>query len=410
MAMSNFLPSLPGGLFLLAATGVALAADKPVSITVSAGDFNRQGAVVSFQLPAPLKGPLALRAPYGKLVPLQMDEQGRAVFVEEKLPKGATKTYQLAPAKSSQPSEAKAAKDGKLVTLAVGGKTALQYQTEPSEVPSPDIPEYFRHGAHLHPVLTPGGRLVTGNYPPDHRWHRGIWLAWTHTEFEGRQPDFWNMGKEKGGGLTGEVRFDKLLATWSGPIHSGFRATHRFLDHTAPNPKPALNEEWVVIAYALTTRGMPAHVFDLVSTQTCADSEPLKLPKYFYGGLGFRGHRQWEEQDNFFVLTSDGETDRVKANQNRCRWIDLSGRTDGQLCGLAILDHPDNFRAPQPVRVNPKNPQTCNAPSELGDWEISPGKSYVSRYRFVVHDGPPDKAELDRLWNDYAHPPTVKVE
>jgi hypothetical protein len=27
-----------------------------------------------------------------------------------------------------------------------------------------------------------------------------------------------------------------------------------------------------------------------------------------------------------------------------------------------------------------------------------------------VQDGPPDRAELDRLWNDYAHPPQVKVE
>ena len=42
--------------------------------------------------------------------------------------------------------------------------------------------------------------------------------------------------------------------------------------------------------------------------------------------------------------------------------------------------------------------------------EIKPGEKYVSRYRFVVHDGPPNKAELDGLWNDYAHPPGVKVE
>jgi hypothetical protein len=41
--------------------------------------------------------------------------------------------------------------------------------------------------------------------------------------------------------------------------------------------------------------------------------------------------------------------------------------------------------------------------------EIKPGEKYVSRYRFVVHDGPADRAELDRLWNDYAHPPIVTV-
>ena len=58
----------------------------------------------------------------------------------------------------------------------------------------------------------------------------------------------------------------------------------------------------------------------------------------------------------------------------------------------------------------PKNPQLCVAPSATGDWEITPGKPYVSRYRFVIADGPADKAELDRLWNDYAKPPAVTVE
>lgn len=408
--MCNRITLQLGGLFLLAATSTMFAAAKPDRVTVSAGEFERQGMVVSFPLAHTGRGSLALRGTDGKLIPLQADALGHAVFVERHLAKGSRKTYQLVPATPGRVASTEAAKEGSAVKLTVAGRPLLNYQTEPSEVPSPDIPEHFRHGAHLHPVLTPAGRLVTGDYPPDHRWHRGIWLAWTHTEFQGRQPDFWNMGKEKGGRFTGEVRFEKLLATWGGPVHSGFRATHRFLDHTAPQPIPALNEEWTVTAYAFQPQGMSAHVFDLVSTQTCAGNEAVKLPKYYYGGLGFRGHRQWEDKNNFFVLTSDGETNRAKANQSRCRWIDLSGQTDGQRCGLAILCHPDNFRAPQTVRVNPQNPQTCHAPSELGDWEIVPGKPYVSRYRFVVHDGPPNAAELDRLWNDYAHPPTVSVE
>jgi hypothetical protein len=40
---------------------------------------------------------------------------------------------------------------------------------------------------------------------------------------------------------------------------------------------------------------------------------------------------------------------------------------------------------------------------------ITPGKPYVSRYRFVVHDGPADKAIIERLWQDYAHPPEVSL-
>ena len=47
------------------------------------------------------------------------------------------------------------------------------------------------------------------------------------------------------------------------------------------------------------------------------------------------------------------------------------------------------------------------APQQAGDMEIKPGQKFVSRYRFAVHDGPADREELYRLWNDYAHPPSV---
>ena len=104
------------------------------------------------------------------------------------------------------------------------------------------------------------------------------------------------------------------------------------------------------------------------------------------------------------------ETDRDKGNATRGRWCDMSGELGGARCGIAILGHPANFRAPQPMRLHPTEPFFNYAPQQIGDMEIVPGKTYVSRYRFVVRDGPPDAATLDRLWNDYAHPPQVKVE
>jgi len=78
--------------------------------------------------------------------------------------------------------------------------------------------------------------------------------------------------------------------------------------------------------------------------------------------------------------------------------------------GMAILCHPENFRAPQHMRLHPSEPFFCYAPQQGGDMEIAPGKKYVSRYRFVVHDGPPNKEVIDRLWNDYASPPKVTVQ
>ena len=59
--------------------------------------------------------------------------------------------------------------------------------------------------------------------------------------------------------------------------------------------------------------------------------------------------------------------------------------------------------------MHPTEPFFNFAPQQAGGLEIKPGQPFVARYRFVVADGAPDKAELDRLWNDYAHPPKVTV-
>jgi hypothetical protein len=292
-----------------------------------------------------------------------------------------------------------------VLNFTVGGKPMFTYQMEPGPVPEGVAP-IFSHGAHLHPVFSPSGKLVTGNHPPDHRWHRGIWFAWTDTDFEGRHPDFWNMGKGTGGDKAGdkllaEVRFASLEKSWGGPERGGFVSRHRFIDESGDAPKDVLNETWEVTAFRLKEGGRDANVIDLVSTQTCAGNSPLKLPKYHYGGLGVRGNQLWNPVDAVKMLTSNGDN-REKGDATKGNWVYLGGDVDGGPTGLVVLIHPSNFRFPQPLRLNPKNPQLCVAPSQDGDWSIEPGKTYISRYRLVVFDGAPDATWIDKLWQGYA--------
>lgn len=404
---NSFLRPLAPLCLSLSLVFTAGAADKTTRIIVSAGDFDRLQTVVTFQAPASLRGNFTLNGSGVEAIPLQVDDTGRAAYVEPGLKKGASKTYSLRPPTKTA-TAVTTRKEGQVLDVSAGGKTIFQYQMEPGPVPT-GVPDMFRHGAHLHPVFSPSGKLVTGNHPPDHRWHRGIWFAWTDTDFEGRHPDFWNMGKEKDGQLTGEIRFDKLVQTWSGPVQGGFISQHRLIDHTSGAEKDVLRETWNVIAFLAVGGPKPIFVFDLVSTQTCAGNQPLKLPKYHYGGLGVRGNALWDPTEKVTVLTSEGH-DRKAGDTTKGKWVHMGGEVDGGLTGIAVLIHPDNFRFPQPLRLNPKNPQLCIAPSQDGDWEITPGKPYVSRYRFIVADGAPDAKQLDRLWNDFAHPPQVKVE
>jgi hypothetical protein len=197
--------------------------------------------------------------------------------------------------------------------------------------------------------------------------------------------------------------------SWTGPIHAGINTQHRYLDLTSGKPVPVLDEGWQLTAYWIGRDQQQYWVFDLVSTQQCATNIVLKLPEYLYGGLGFRGPAEWNNKTKMAILTSEGVSDRIKAHTSRSRWIDISGEVGGKMAGVAILGHPSNFRAPQPLRVHPDEPFICFSPQQIGDMEITPGKPYISRYRFIVHDGPPIRSRLDQFWDDFADPPRTEI-
>ena len=299
-----------------------------------------------------------------------------------------------------------AEKLGSVLHFAINGKTICDYQMEPGDVPE-GVNEIFKHGAHLHPVYSPSGKLVTGNHQSDHPWQRGVWLAWTKTEFGDSHPDFWNMGKtdaKSGASLPAEVRFVKLDQSWGGADGGGFISQHVFLDHSHTPDQKVLNETWEAQVSQKTLDGVLANIIDLTSTQTCAGATPLKLPKYHYGGLGVRGSEQWNPVDAVTMLTSEGH-DRKAGDNTKAKWVHLGGQVDGTPTGIVVLIHPSNFRFPQPLRLNPKNPQLCVAPSQDGNWSIEPGKPYVSKYRLLVFDGKPDAKWLDAQWQSYAKNP-----
>jgi hypothetical protein len=390
---------------LLALAAARAAAADSAQIIVEAGEYDRHDTVIELKLPPGVSG---LTGGAGQTVLVQRDAEGRAWFIERGLKRGAKKTYALV--KADELPQASARSEKGAVTLSVFGRTALVYRTEKTSLPPnrPDLKPVFQRGGYIHPVLSPSGKQITDDYPLNHKHHHGIWFAWTHTEFEGRSPDFWNMGDGKG-----FVQFVSLDKSWSGPVHAGFVSRHRQMDLTeqTEKPKTALLETWNVKLYAVGHDDrQPYFLFDIEITDACAHG-PLKLPKYRYGGIGVRGNWAWNGRTNLHFLNSAGVTDRSKGDANRTvgRWAHMSGLVDGARTGIAVLDHPDNVRAPQPQRIHPTEPFLNLAPQQAGDVEIAPGKPLTLRYRFVVADGAPDKAELDRLWNDYAHPAKVTV-
>lgn len=373
------------------------------TVTVSAGDQLRLATPVSFMLPEELHGEsLQLRRADGHLLPVQIGRDGNASFIIDSLSAGARAEYRLERAEPSE-SGVSAERSNGAITLSVGGRPVLTYHSEVTQPPRGDIDPVYQRGGYIHPLLTPSGVVVTGDYPPDHVHHHGIWAAWTRTRFRDEMVDFWNVADRLGDVLP--VAVDSM---WDGAIHGGFSARHRYVALTGDAPEDALLERWTTRVYAVEGAERPYWLIDIEIEQETAGDESLLLPTYHYGGVALRGRDDWYGAENADFLTSEGH-DRLSGNETRARWTHLGGEAEGDLRGIAVLSHPANFRHPEPVRLHPNEPYFSWTPSQLGEWAIEPGEPHRVRYRYVVHDGGPDPEELNRLWMDFAEPPAVSV-
>lgn len=378
------------------------------SITVTAGAFDRSGTVVSFHFPDTVSpGVYTLKRENGEPVYLQVDNQNRGRFILQDLKAGSSRTYSVvagAGAASPAASGVESTSDNNTITFQSDGRNILSFFHGENDLPG-ELDERYRRGGYIHPVYSPGGVILTNHLDTEmHPHHYGIWSAWTSTRYQGRTPDFWNIQDN-----TGRVdNADSLETAWEGPVHGGLRAKNYFVDLSASAPVIALNEEWEVTVYAKSAGSSEYHIFDLRVTQTANTAQPLVLSEYHYGGVSFRGHENWNNPENVSFLTSEGY-DRNNGNETRARWSHMGGVVDGKLAGIAVLGHPENKRAPQPVRIHPNIPYFVYSPSQLGEMVIEPGSPYIVRCRYITYDGEPDPQELNRLWNDYAYPPGVTV-
>jgi hypothetical protein len=374
------------------------------TITIAPAPVDRAALTVEFKATEGSAKPTRATKKDGDTLPVQVDEDGKACLVVGFLRAGESLTLSLA-ANNRQSAEVVRTRPGSDgLSLSAEGKEVLNFRTDKDKVPRTDIPATILRAGYLHPVRSPSGAIVTGDYPSNHAHHHGIWTPFTKAVFQGRTTDFWNMQAKKG-----EEQLRAVGRLWAGEVHGGFEAELRMTDLSGPAPTDALIDRWSVRAYAVPGAPKPIHVFDLTTTQTCATNEPLELPQYHYGSFGLRGPESWDGKDGARFLTSEGISDRKKGEGTRARWCYLGGKTSAGLSGTAVLGFPDNFRFPMPLRLHPDMPYFSIVPQKLGPFSIEPDMPYVTRYRFVVTDGEPDAKLFDACWNSLAHPAVVSV-
>jgi hypothetical protein len=246
---------------------------------------------------------------------------------------------------------------------------------------------------YFHPLRTPAGHVLTLFEPHDHLWHRGLWFTIKFINGE----NFWEENCPHGTQRT--LRPPAI-------IHHDSDVIEVVSEQEWLRPDPAQGGVFRERRrFVYRGGGEDAYCLDFEThLAACAD---LLLDRTVYttwggyGGLVFRGSRNWQETR---LLFSDGQT-RQRPIGETATWCDLSGKLDGgaaQTGGIAILDDPYNPRHPTPWYGSVGPGHYFNAAFLFHEpMRVEKDQTLHFRYRVIVHDGIWDLARLAAEYERY---------
>ena len=299
------------------------------------------------------------------------------------------------------------AMDKAAIYIRRNGKDLWQYNHAIAYPPAGVDSAYARSGF-VHPMWSPTGKALTRIQPPDHYHHYGLWNPWTSAEFEGETIDFWNL-KEK----QGTVRYANTQEKIQGPVFAGYKVLHEHVVLKGIEvPKVALVETQGTNIFS-TPEADSYYLADISISLNAATDKPVLLKEYRYGSLGWRTTEKWDRY-NSEVITSEGKN-RVEADGSLATWCIVQGSIDDDYAAVVMMSSPTNYNHPEPLRIWPENMYDRGdmyanfAPTKNKDWNLEPGKNYVLNYRFLVSSKKLTAEEAENAWQNFAHPPKVKI-
>ncbi len=285
--------------------------------------------------------------------------------------------------------------------IRVKDKPVFFYHTAIAEPPA-DSPAYYKRSGFIHPLYSPGGTIMTDDFPSNHAHQHGVFHAWTNNTYKKEHVDFWNQHQG-----TGTVRHKEVVSQATGPVFSELRTKQEYI---SLKYGVVLEEEWTIRIYPFADYFM----FDLHIEQTNITRDTLFMNKYIYGGMAFRGSREWDPfnkkyyRNSWNVLTSEGLKDS-SANHTSARWVTAFGNINGTMSSATVFNHSSDIRYPQKIRVHPNMPYWVYAPVVDGELFIAPAGKYEAAYRYFISNSLPDNISLERIHENYIHPPETIV-
>lgn len=269
-----------------------------------------------------------------------------------------------------------AALDGKIL-ITYGGKPFATYNlNKDGKLPKP----------FMSPVRGPDGTVMTRKIffdrkGGDHPHHKGIWVA--VDEVNG--VDFW---AEKGKIVT---RSAKIVETKGSAPKL----------HVVNEWRNASGETQVVEDTTITVYPNRVISYDITFK---AEKKPVEFHDTKEGLFGFRMVDSMREREGGTVIGSNGKKGSKGLWGKAVDWIDYYGPINGKTYGVAIFDHPKNFRKSRyHVRnyglfsINPWG-EKAYARNPVKPTRLEKGEKLRLRYAMHIHAGTTKEANVEEAY------------
>lgn len=274
-------------------------------------------------------------------------------------------------------------KDGDIVKVKINGRPFTDYHT------AADLPKPF-----FSPVLGNGGDVLTRSIffdrkDGDHPHHKGIWVA--VDEVAGVK--FW---AEEGRIANREVR---LLAPSGNPAK--MQVVNQWLDTEGV---PVVTETTVI---SIHENGLLAYDIRFTSDRP----EAVEFGDTKEGLFGFRMVDSMCEapKGKGHVVNAEGLRGTAECWGQPSSWVDYVGPVNGNTYGVALFDHPGNFR---PSRYHVRNyglfsispfgeKAYTRGKEEARPYYLKPGETLRLRYGIYIHAGDTEDANVGGVYAEY---------
>lgn len=272
--------------------------------------------------------------------------------------------------------------DGQKLTVLDGDNPVLAFNTAPVPPPAGVDAQRFTRSGYIHPLYSPGGAIVTEDFPKDHYHHRGVFWAWPNCHVNGRKLNVWELD-------TGRAVFDAWMET------SVRDDTVRLQEHSLwkfdDDGSAPIDEQVTMIVHPAKQRQRPID-FELmfkniagsdVSFQgSAASAGAAGAGAKGYGGFCFRP----DANNKPFAFTAQDGVIPEDRMAHQTPWADISwGTTDKR--GVAIVQHPSNPGYPHPGWIIRHYGFLGASWPHNDPYTLKPGESFTLRYRLIVHEG-----------------------